>query len=93
VSYLARNPVLAHHFLNFMLDNQHGLDNFSWVGYQPPFTAVKPGKLVRQQYVVPNLESAVVRESYFDTGYIALALPPEDDTLWQDAWSEFKSGA
>jgi spermidine/putrescine transport system substrate-binding protein len=89
----AENPVLAHHFLNFMLENNHAMANFSWVGYQPPLRAVDPGKLVRQEYVRPNLETAVVQESYFDTGYIALALPPEDDALWQDAWSEFKAGA
>jgi spermidine/putrescine transport system substrate-binding protein len=89
----AKNPVLAHHFLNFLLENQHGIANFSWVGYQPPFRAIDPNKLVRQEYVVPNLETAVVEENYFDSGYIALALPPEDDTLWQGAWSEFKSGA
>ena len=89
----AKNPVLAHHFLNFMLANNHGIANFSWVGYQPPLKAIKPSKLVRQEYVVPNLETAVVKENYFDTGYIALALPPETDALWQEAWSEFKSGA
>ncbi len=89
----AKNPVLAHHFLNFMLDNDHAIDNFSWVGYQPPVTAIDPTKLVKQQYVVPNLDTAIVLEEFFDQGYIALALPPEDDTLWQDAWSEFKAGA
>jgi spermidine/putrescine transport system substrate-binding protein len=89
-----RNPVLAHHFLNFLLDTGHGLTNFAWVGYQPPFRTVKPGTLVRQEYVVPNLDTAVVRENYFDTGYIgSLALRPEDDQLWQSAWTEFKSGA
>ncbi len=44
----AKNPVLAHHFLNYLLDNKHGYDNFSnYVGYQPPFTRLDPDRLVK----------------------------------------------
>jgi spermidine/putrescine transport system substrate-binding protein len=89
----AKNPVLAHLFLDFLLDSQNAIDNFSWVGYQPPMKAVDPDKLIRQQYVVPNLKEAIVRKEFFDSGYKALTLPPEVDALWQDAWSDFKSGA
>ena len=43
----AKNPVLAHHFLNYLLDNKHGYDNFSnYVGYQPPFTRLDPDRLI-----------------------------------------------
>ena len=32
----AKNPVLAHHFINYLLDVKHGYDNFAnFVGYQP----------------------------------------------------------
>ncbi|HEX2234887.1 MAG TPA: spermidine/putrescine ABC transporter substrate-binding protein [Actinomycetota bacterium] len=89
----AKNPVLAHLFLDFMLQNQEAIDNFSWVGYQPPIKAIDPDKLVKQQYVVPNLKEAIVRKEYFDSGYKALTLPPDVDAMWQDAWSDFKSGA
>jgi spermidine/putrescine transport system substrate-binding protein len=89
----AKNPVLAHLFLNFMLDSDHAIKNFSWVGYQPPVKAIDPNRLVNQEYVVPNLKPAIVRESYFDTGTTLLALPPAVDARWQSAWSEFKSGA
>jgi spermidine/putrescine transport system substrate-binding protein len=89
----AKNPVLAHLFLDFMLQNQEAIDNFSWVGYQPPIKAIDPDKLVKQQYVVPNLKEAIVRKEYFDSGYKALTLPPDVDGMWQDAWSDFKSGA
>ena len=30
--------MLAHKFLNYFLDFQHSMDNFSWNGYQPPQT-------------------------------------------------------
>ena len=42
----AKNPVLAHHFLNFLLDNKHGVDNFSWMGYMPPLNVINPDKVV-----------------------------------------------
>ncbi|HEY4621982.1 MAG TPA: spermidine/putrescine ABC transporter substrate-binding protein, partial [Gaiellaceae bacterium] len=42
----AKNPVLAHHFLNYLLDEKHGYDNFvNYVGYQPPFVTLDPDRL------------------------------------------------
>jgi len=56
----ARNPVLAHHFLNFMLDEQNAYDNFvQFVGYQPPLVSIHPDRLVADEVVPPNLKSAV----------------------------------
>ena len=88
----SKNPVLAHHFLNFMLDNKHAVDNFSWVGYQPPLTSLEPDSLIKDGYVVPNLKTAIVEKENFDTGMIQTTLPPEVDQTWQNAWSDFKSG-
>ena len=51
----AKNPVLAHHFLNFLLDNKHGLENFSWLGYMPPLKTINPDKVVAQGYIPKNL--------------------------------------
>ncbi len=89
----AKNPVLAHAFLNFMLENKYAIKNFSWVGYQPPVNAIDPGNLVKDGYVVPNLEPAIVEKSDFDKGIIQTTLAPEIDQRWQNAWSDFKSGA
>lgn len=33
-----RNPVLAHAFVNHLLDFDVAMDNFPWNGYQPPLT-------------------------------------------------------
>ena len=90
----AKSPVLAHHFLNYLLDEKHGYDNFAnFVGYQPPFVTLDPDRLVETGDVPPNLKTAVVRESDFDTGYFQLELTPTGQTLWQNAWAEFKAGA
>jgi spermidine/putrescine transport system substrate-binding protein len=89
----ARNPVLAHHFLNFLLDEKQGYDNFvEFVGYQPPFSSIDPDRLVAEEIIPANLQTAVVRESDFDTAYFLLELSPTGQALWQNAWAEFKAG-
>jgi spermidine/putrescine transport system substrate-binding protein len=88
----AKHPVLAHAFLNFMLDNQNGLDNFTWNGYIPPLTSIEPNKLVAKGYIPANLASTVVRRSDFEHGVTIDALTTAGQTLWQNAWSTFKAG-
>jgi spermidine/putrescine transport system substrate-binding protein len=88
----AKNPVLAHMLLNHLLSNEGGLANFGFVGYQPPLTALDPERLVADEYVPKNLESAIVRESDFDNGFQELELSPEGQKLWQNTWAEFKAG-
>jgi spermidine/putrescine transport system substrate-binding protein len=89
----AKNPVLAHHFLNYLIDSKHGYDNFvNFNGYQPPFVSIDPDSLVADGVVPKNLRSAVVREQDFQKGYFQLELTPNGQKLWQNAWAEFKAG-
>jgi spermidine/putrescine transport system substrate-binding protein len=88
----AKHPVLAHVFLNFMLDNANGLENFTWNGYIPPLTSIDPNKLVSQGYIPANLASTIVRQSDFAKGVTIDALTTEGQALWQNAWSSFKAG-
>jgi spermidine/putrescine transport system substrate-binding protein len=88
----AKHPVLAHAFLNFMLDNKAGVENFSWNGYIPPLEVIEPDKLVAQGYIPANLASTIVRKSDFDKGVTIDALTQNGQSLWQDAWSSFKGG-
>ena len=103
----AEHPVLAHKFLNFMLDFKNAMDNFSWVGYQPPQKKADVDALTVTEglyskisdwaepamYVAPWMPAAVVRQEDFDTGYRVHELSPAGDKLWLDAWQEFKAGA
>jgi len=105
----AKNPVLAHMFLNYMMDEFNAIKNWSWVGYQVPFTAVNPDTIFEESYPglegwfvwdykTPgdthwdNLKSTIVTQEHFDIGKRAIGLPVEVDTLWQDAYAEFKAG-
>ncbi len=89
----AANPALAHAFLNFLLDKKWGYVNFAeWNGYQPPFTTIDPGTLVRDKVVPPNLSKAVVTEEMFTKGLIQGQLAPDVDKLWLDAWGQIQSG-
>jgi spermidine/putrescine transport system substrate-binding protein len=88
----AKHPVLAHAFLNFLLDNKVGVDNFSWNGYIPPLEVIEPNRLVSQGYIPANLASTIVRKSDFDKGVTIDALTSKGQALWLDAWSTFKGG-
>jgi spermidine/putrescine transport system substrate-binding protein len=99
----AKNPVLGHMFLDFMLEYKNAMDNFSYVGYQPPQIKADPdtltstfglyGKSYNVQYVLPWLQDAVVREEDFIKGLRFGELAPEVDDLWLTQWDKFKSGA
>ena len=89
----AKNPVLAHHFLNFMLDETNAYDNFvNYVGYQPPLVSINPDRLVSDEVIPAHLTSTVIRESDLETGLWELELSPDGQDLWQNAWAEFKAG-
>jgi spermidine/putrescine transport system substrate-binding protein len=90
----AKNPRLAHEFINFFLDEENGTANFTnWNGYQPPFTSITPEGLVDEGIVPPGAEAAVVTEEMFKTDLTPYELPPDVDQMWLDAWTEIKAGA
>jgi spermidine/putrescine transport system substrate-binding protein len=89
----AKNPVLAHLFLNYMLDDAVALANFGWVGYQPPLTSMDPDTLVKDGWVGQNISEAIVREEQFSDNELILPLQPEQDQLYTTAWEEITAGA
>ena len=90
----AKNPRLAHEFINFFLDEKIGYENFiNWNGYQPPFTSIDPTKLIDDGVVPDTLSSAVVTEDMFKKDLTPYELTPTVDQMWLDAWTEIKAGA
>ena len=63
----AEHPVLAHNFLNWMLDETNALENFAWLGYQPPQVNLNPDTLVADEWIPENLAAAAVTEEDFDS--------------------------
>jgi spermidine/putrescine transport system substrate-binding protein len=86
------SPVLAHMFLNYLLDLPNVLENISWNGYMQPLTGVTPQVLVKEQILPPSLISTVVTPAYFRRGVAELQLPVDADALWQQAWLVVSNG-
>jgi spermidine/putrescine transport system substrate-binding protein len=88
----ARNPVLAHMFLNYFLDLPNVLNNISFNGYMQPLTGVTPQVLIKEQILPKALTSTVVLPSDFRRGVSELQLPVDADALWQQAWLVVSNG-
>ncbi len=81
-----KNPVLAHLFLNYLLDFNYAMENFGWLGYQPPQTAISTDLLVKQQFIPQNLSTTVVDPAIWKTGSRELELSPTVDAAWHAVW-------
>ena len=55
----AAKPVIAHRFLNDLLDLPVVLNNISWNGYMQPLTGVTPQVLVKEEILPPSLTSTL----------------------------------
>jgi spermidine/putrescine transport system substrate-binding protein len=89
----AQNPVLAHLFMNYMIDLQNALTNYSYTGYMQPITGVTPQRLVAEGLLPKTLMSTTVLPSYFRRGVMELQLPVPTDLQWQQAWQSVSHGA
>ena len=90
----AERPVLAHQFINFMLDADNSLTNFEWVGYQPPQIQVTPDFLIENEYAAEFLRPALVTPEDFEreTAWVQGPLDAETEALWSDQWTRATSG-
>lgn len=90
----AEHPVLAHQFLDFMLNEDNALENFGWVGYQPPQKGLDVERLVADEWVPEYLASAVVQPEDFDDprGYVQVQMDSEREKMWLDAWARVQAG-
>lgn len=89
----ARKPVMAHRFLNYLMDNDVAYDNFvGYVGYQPPITAIDPEVLTKRGVIPESLRSVIVTRQNYATGNAYLGLTAKGDQLWDGTFTRLKSG-
>ena len=88
----AKNPVLAHLFIDYLLDKTNAITNFQFVGYQPAIDGVDGQALIDQGLVPENLRSCVLSSDQIGKGYRFLQLSTDTEALWEDAWSKFTAG-
>jgi len=88
----AKNPVLAHLFLDYFLNLDNALENISFNGYMQPLNQITPQRLVKEKLLPTSLMSTAVLPSYFRRGVGELQLPVDADALWQQAWLVASNG-
>ena len=87
-----RSPVLAHAFLDHLMDEEIALRNFAWNGYQPPIGAAEPEALRTSRWagIVPaNLRATILGPDDLTTGRFLVRLAPEVEARWRIGWQRF----
>ncbi len=87
-----KNPVLAHHLLDYFMDLPNAIANMTFSGYMQPLTGMTAERLIAEGIIPPTLESTVVTEGDFATGLRELAIAPEVNASWQQAWLRVSGG-
>lgn len=90
---MAKNPVLAHMLINFMLDPKNALPNYSYEGFQPPLKQIEPDKIVAQGLIPPSQKNIILTDEDFGLGVEELELAPSVNQMWQEIAQEVQGGA
>lgn len=88
----AEHPVLAHLYLNYLLDNDVSEKNFTWVGYLPALTKLDADYLIGAGYVPEHLRNCVPTKDEIDNGLVFKQLDVAGEALYEEAWSKFNAG-
>ncbi len=89
-----KKPVLAHLWLNYLLDKDVAYRNFTgFTGYQPPQVSITADSLIQAKVLPENLRTAIFTSDGFGAGSLQLsALTSNGQALWQKAYARFNSG-
>jgi spermidine/putrescine transport system substrate-binding protein len=87
-----RNPVLAHAFLDHLLEFDTAMNNFAWNGYQPPLRGATAAAFAEPSFrwhaaVPPNLLNAIISEDAFASGQMLVGFGPSEQARWLDQWN------
>ncbi len=87
------HPVLAHLYIDFLLDNDIAEQNFSWVGYLPALTKLDADYVIDAGYVPENLRACIPTKEEIEKALYLKPLGIDGDAQYTAAWSTFTSGA
>lgn len=85
------SPVLAHLFLDHVLDTNVAMVNFAYNYYQQPLKGMTNQRLISSGLIAPSLQNALVKEAQYPQGYAQGPLSQPGQILWQNAWAQVKS--
>lgn len=90
----SKKPVLAHLFMDYILDNGVAYENFAkFNGYQPPLNSITADEIIQRGVIPETLRSAIVDRSAFgSTSLREMTLSTQGQVLWQNAYSQFAAG-
>ncbi len=88
----AENPVLAHLYLNYLLDNEVAEKNFSWVGYLPAIAKLDADYVIAAGYVPEHLRNCVPTADEISKALFLKPLGAEGDAKYENAWARFTAG-
>lgn len=88
----AENPVLAHLYINHLLDNAVAEKNFSWLGYLPAISQLDADYLVEKGYVPEQLRNCVPTEKELVNGLEFHRLDAGGQAKYAAAWAALQAG-
>lgn len=91
ISANAENPVLAHLYINYLLDNDVAEQNFSWLGYLPAISKLDGDYLVSQGYVPEQLRNCVPTDDDLINGLEFRRLNSAGQAKYAAAWAAFQA--
>ena len=89
----AKSPVLAHMLIDFLLDADNAIENYSYEGFQPPLKQVEPDRIVSQGLVPESQKNIIITDEDFSLGVYELELAPAVNQQWQEIAQEVQGGA
>ncbi len=94
-----RNPVLAHAFLDHLLDERVAISNYSWNGYQPPVNGLDRRALSAAgspwEGMLPDhlLHCGVLTEGELERGRFLVQPSAAVDRAWLRTWQRITAAA
>ena len=90
----AAEPVLAHAMIDFLLEPENAITNYSYEGFQPPIVQFDNEQAIADGIVPENLSNTLLIEDDFNlpNAVRELELSPTANQLWQQIYQEVTGG-